>query len=208
MRRTTVLLSTGLAALAAAVPAIAASDHYVARTVAQPASTGLAVTGALSGYRAVASARVVTLTTWRTRSAPAGRLRFAVTSNPSCHYDVTFRVASQLSDDKDAVARVTAALPAAGARYVLDGGQRGSTAFRVVRQKTTGARVRVDARWTGVLTRRADVTGGRTDWADIVVSAVSRSGDECHSGTWRQVLGPRIGDALATAKATLRIVKP
>ena len=40
---------------------------------------------------------------------------------------------------------------------MLDTGSRGNTAFRVVRRKSVGGCVRVDAIWAGVLTKRTDV---------------------------------------------------
>ncbi len=39
------------------------------------------------------------------------------------------------------------------------------------------------------------------------MSASSGAKDECHAGTYREVLGPRIGDSLATATTNLRFVR-
>lgn len=101
-----------------------------------------------------------------------------------------------------------ARLPAASSRHLLDSGERGNRAFRVVRQQGIGGRVRVDALWAGVLTRRSDIAAnGRIAWTEIRVSAVSRSGDECHAGTWREAVGPTIGDSLAVARTKLRFSK-
>jgi len=101
-----------------------------------------------------------------------------------------------------------AGLPAPGPRYLLDSGVRGGRAFRVVRARTSGG-VRVDAVSTGILTRRADIApSGQVAWGEIRVTATSSPGDECHSGTYREALGPQIGDALATAKARLKFVAP
>jgi hypothetical protein len=78
-----------------------------------------------------------------------------------------------------------------------------------VRRPGIGGRVRLDALWSGVLTRRADIApAGQAAWTEIRVTALSRAGDECHAGTWRQALGPAIGDSLATARASLRFGKP
>ena len=113
-----------------------------------------------------------------------------------------------LAPAADAADRVAARLPAAGPRYVLDGGERGNRAFRVIRRKSSGGQVRVDALWTGVLTRRADVApAGQAAWTEIRVRAASRSGDECHAGTWREALGPAIGDSLAVARTALHFTK-
>ena len=183
---------------------------FVPRTFTEPAASGLAVTGPLSDLRATARARVLAPTAWRSRRAPVGRLRFAATQNASCHYDVTYTVRSLLAPTgPDAAARVTAGLPPAGPRYLLDSGVHNDRAFRVVRQPSTGGRVRLDALWTAVLTRRADIVpAGQTAWSEIRVTALSRRGDECHAGTWREALGPTIGDSLAVARAGLRFSRP
>jgi hypothetical protein len=196
----------GLALLA--VPATAASPRLDARTLTEPARPGLAISGALSDYAATAKARVVVPATWRRLRAGVGALRFGVTQNPGCHYAVGYRVVSALGPSGSAVDRVAAELPAAGPRYLLDSGERGSAAFRVVRLKSAGDQVRVNALWSGVLTRRADIApSGQVAWTEIHVSAHSRPGDECHSGTWRQALGPAIGDSLAVARAKLHFTR-
>ena len=190
--------------LVLASAATAAPRTLVARTLTEPARPGLAVSGALSNYVVTSRARVMTPGQWRRRAARAGRLRLATTQNPGCHYDLTYSVTSVLAPAGDARDFVAARLVPAGPRYLLDSGERGNAAFRVVRRKSVGGRVRVDALWAGVLTRRADIApAGQVAWSEIHVSARSRSGDECHSGTWRQALGPAIGDSLAVATATL-----
>jgi hypothetical protein len=202
-------LATGTAgALALAVSADAATartGHYVTRTLTQSAAAGLPVTAPLDNYRAVARARVVVPTSWRALPASAGQRRFLVTQDSHCHYRILISVTSDVIAPPDAVQRVTAELPAAGAPYVLSEGQRDGTAFRVVRrQGGLGGRVRLDARWTGILTRRDDIApAGQEAWSDIRVAATSLAADECHAGTWRSALGPAIGDALAVARTTL-----
>jgi hypothetical protein len=201
-------LFAALAVAFAAAPALAASPKLEARTFTEPARPGLAVSGALSDYAATAKARVVVPATWRRLRAGAGALRFAVTQNPGCHYAVGYRVVSALGPSGSAADRVAAELPATGPRYLLDSGERGSAAFRVVRLKSAGGQVRVNALWAGVLTRRADIApSGQVAWTEIHVSAHSRPGDECHSGTWRQALGPAIGDSLAVARAKLHFTR-
>ena len=163
------------------------------------------MTGPLSGYVVTSRGRVAAPGQWRRRAARAGRLRFVATQNPGCHYDLTYSVTSVLAPTGAARDFVAARLVPDGPRYVLDSGERGSAAFRVVRRKSVGGQVRVDALWAGVLTRRADIApAGQWAWSQIRVSARSRRGDECHSGTWREGLGPAIGDSLAVATATLR----
>ncbi|HEX6388013.1 MAG TPA: hypothetical protein VFZ89_01150 [Solirubrobacteraceae bacterium] len=166
------------------------------------------MTGPLSDLVATSRARVVVPLAWQRRDAPAGRLRFQTQNNPSCRYDLSYTVTSVLAPAADAADRVAARLPAAGPRYVLDSGERGNRAFRVVRRKSSGGQVRVDGLWAGLLTRRADVApSGQIAWTEIRVTAASHRGDECHSGTWREALGPAIGDSLAVARTTLHFTK-
>lgn len=191
-----------------AASAGAQRSTFETRTFTEPANPGLAVTGALSGYRVTSVGRVIVPTTWRSLSAPAGRLRFVTVNNPSCRYDVTYTVRSVLAPAQESSAYVAAALPSPSARHLLDSGVRGNRAFRVVRQPGIGGRVRLDALWATVLTRRADIAPpGQVAWTQIRVTAVSRAGNECHSGTWRQALGPAIGDSLAVARTSLHFTK-
>jgi hypothetical protein len=204
------LLAAGASILACAVagPAGAQSARFSTRTLTEPANPGLAVTGPLSDLVATSRARVVVPLAWQRRDAPAGRLRFQTQSNPGCRYTVSYAVTTVLAPPADVADRVADRLPAAGPRYVLDSGERGNRAFRVVRRKSSGGQVRVDALWSGVLTRRADVApGGQVAWTEVRVAAVSRAGDECHAGTWREALGPAIGDSLAVARTTLHFTK-
>lgn len=210
MRRVLMSLLAAVVALAFAASAGAAQRAtYVTRTVVEPAAPGLAVTGPLSEFRVTSSARVVVPTSWTRLSAPAGRLRFRTVRNPGCRYTVTYSVTSRLVADQDVAAYVAARLPSATARHLLDSGVRGNRAFRVVRRPTSGAQVRLDALWAGVLTRRADIApAGQVALSEIRVTAVSGAGDECHSGTWREALGPAIGDSLAVARTNLRFTRP
>ena len=43
--------------------------------------------------------------------------------------------------------------------------------------------------------------------AQKIVHAGAKACDECHAGTWREALGPAIGDSLAAARARLRFVR-
>lgn len=204
--RLSCLVATG-AALLAAGPA-AAQRSFTSYPLAE-AGPGLAVTGVLSDLRAVSRTHALVPAAWQRRGAPAGRLRFTVRQNANCSFDVTYAVTSVVGGNEAAVDRVATALPLPGAPYLLDRGERGSRAFRVVRRRTTGDRIRVDALWAGVLTKRHDIVpSGSAAWTEIRVTAQSRPGDECHSGTYRQALGPAIGDSLAVARTTLAFDRP
>jgi hypothetical protein len=204
--RRQLLVAVGLTpVLALALTASASADRgrYLTRSFTETASSGLAVTGPLADRRAVSRARVVVPDEWRRLSAKPGQLRFE-TPGGSCRYRVTFTVDSGLAAPRDPAQRVGELLPGPGARYLLDSGQRGRAAFRVIREQSTG-RVRLRGLRAGVLTRRADIVpAGQVAWSEIGASAVSRPGDECHAGTWRERLGPQIGDSLATVRTTLR----
>jgi hypothetical protein len=202
---------SAILALAVALTSVGAAKAADARlnlvSFTQPASTGLAVSGPLDEFRAVARARIAVPGGWRKLSSKAGQARFESTQSPGCHYRVTFTVATRSAAAGDAERYVAVALPAASAPYLLDSGVHGSRAFRVVRQKSTSG-VRIDALWASVLTRRKDIApSGQVVWSEIRATASSRAGDECHSGTYREALGPQIGDALAIARSTLRFVK-
>ncbi len=68
--------------LAFAASAGAQRGVFETRTFAEPARPGLAVTGALSGYRVTSVGRVVVPTGWRSLAAPAGTLRFLTGRQP------------------------------------------------------------------------------------------------------------------------------
>ena len=206
-----ILLAAGTAlatACVAAPAASAATNDYVARSFSQSVATGLEVTGPLAEFRALSRVRVTVPADWRRERAPEGRLRF-LTPGVGCRYRVTFSVASVRAPAGDAAARVDALLPSPSANRLLDAGVRGRSAFRVIRPVRRDGRVELRALRSSVLTQRQDVVpAGQVVWSDVTASAVSRPGDECHSGTYRVRMGPQLGDALATARATLRFARP
>jgi hypothetical protein len=192
--------------LAIASAAQADRGRYVARSSTEPANPGLTVSPPLKDFRAVSRARVVVPAEWRRLRTSSGRLRF-LTPGGRCRYHVTLMVQSRLAPPRDAADYVAEALPSPTGRHLLDSGQRGSSAFRVVRASGVEPRVRLDALWVGVLTKRTDIApSGQVAWSEVRATALSRRGDECHSGTWRERLGPQLGDALATARTRLHFV--
>ncbi|MBA3745955.1 MAG: hypothetical protein H0W96_00450 [Solirubrobacterales bacterium] len=193
--------------LAAIGVAQAATNRYLAYSFAEPASAGLDVKPPLDEFDIVASGRIVVSTDWQRLSAKAGQLRFLSSRGTNCRYRVTFSLRKRLAPASDPAQYVAAALPAASRAYVLDSGAHGSRAFAVVRRKTSQG-VRVDGLSSGVITRRSDIApAGQVLWGDIRVTATSRPGDECHSGTYREALGPQMGDVLANGKMNFRFVK-
>lgn len=201
------LAITTLIALAAAPAAQAAKGDYRVISFNERPAPGLTVSEPLAEFVAVSSARVAVPWEWRRLSAPSGRLRF-ITPGTNCRYVVTFSVRSRLGEPRDAEAYAEDNLPARGANYVLDSGRRGSTAFRVVREPTASARVTVRGIRAAVLTRRKDIVpAAQAAWSEIRVGATSRRGDECHAGTYRERVGPQLGDSLAIARTSLRFVR-
>jgi hypothetical protein len=113
-----------------------------------------------------------------------------------CRYTVIFTTRQVADTAQTPAEHVAAAVPAAGAPYLIDSGQRGATAaWRVVRLRTTDQTVRLRA----MRADRRSIGNGAHKWQETLVTAASRKGGECHSGTYREVLGPQIGNALATA---------
>jgi hypothetical protein len=198
------VIATAVAILALTGTAAAAATRLSSFALNDPASRGLAVTGPLSDFVATSSARVMAPTTWHRLTAPQGHLRFDVRQNGSCSFTVSYAVTSVLAPSGNAADAVASQLPAATPKHLIDAGVRGDRAFRVIRRPGVGGRVRVDALWIGVLTKRADIApAGQSAWTRISVSAISTAGSECHSGTWRDSLGPTIGDSLAVARTRL-----
>jgi len=200
--------SLAVAAVTLAAAGGAGAAEFTSRTLTEPAAAGLPVTGPLSDLVVTSSARVVVPTAWQRRSAAAGPLRLVTRQNGSCRYTVTYAVTSVLAPRGNAADIVAAQLPAATSHHLLDSGARGNRAFRVVRRPGIGGRVRLDGLWVGLLTQRADIAPtGQAAWTQIRVAAVSGKDDECHAGTWREALGPAIGDSLVVARTKLHFTK-
>ena len=208
--RTVLAAGAAFAIASAAAPAApAATNAYRAYSFDQATAAGLEVTGPLARFRAISRVRVIVPGDWRRESAPAGRLRF-LTPGFGCRYRVTFSVTSTRAPAGDPVARVAALLPSPTAARLLDEGRRQGSAFRVIRPvRSQDPRVELRGVRSAVLTRRADIAGpGQVAWNDVTASALSRVGDECHSGTYRVRMGPQIADALATVRTLLRFREP
>jgi hypothetical protein len=151
----------------------------------------------LPGATAQPRATLAFPTNWHVRSLKKGVLVMREGS-PSCTYTVRASLAVAAGDAADATARATSLAPATGAR-VLETGTRNSAAWRVTRPQVPGQVVRIVAVRVDPL-RFASQQAGTKLWLQTTVTAVSGVGDECHSGTYREVTGPAIGDALATAR--------
>jgi hypothetical protein len=135
-------------------------------------------------------------TNWRKTSLKAGVLVLRE-GGRSCEYTVRASTTVAAGDEADAPARAAALTPASGSR-VLESGARNSAAWRVTRPAVS-RQIRIVAVRAELL-RSASQQAGRKLWLQTSVTAVSGVGDECHSGTYRDTVGPSIGDALATAR--------
>lgn len=192
--------AVGVAALLAAAPALAATT--TSRSISSPRA-GVAISGvptAVATWKTTLSFP----STWSVVGKPSTSMKLRVARNDLCQYTVTVRneVVAAPSDASPA-ARAAEVVPGTG-RYVVDSGTRNSAAWRVVRKPTTGGVVRLDAvrvirHYTDA---KAGLPAGQAGWLQTRVTAVSDQGDECHAGTWRDTVGPGIGDALSTERSS------
>ena len=178
------------AALAGGTAAVAASPRDT--LVRHHISYG----GVSAGVRSGTSVTFATPATWTALPRRDVRhLSFRV-AHTACSYSVTFTTVQAASTTETPAEHVAAALPAAGANRLLDAGTRGSTAaWRVTHPASGDGRVHL----TALRADRRSLGKGARVWQETTASAVSRAGSECHTGTYRDALGPQIGDALATA---------
>lgn len=185
-----------LAVAGAAAPTAGAAGYQ---------SFGLRSTAAaegVGGSTTLFQARVVLPTSWTRLSAPAGTLRFRE-GHRGCFFTVTLSLRVRVAAAGAPADHVTADLAVPAPAYLLDGGQRPPGAWRVTRDVTSGQRVTLRGEYARVAYADAGlIPDGQSAWAEIVAAASSRTGDVCHSGTYRDTLGPALGDAFATARTT------
>ncbi|CAB4865080.1 unannotated protein [freshwater metagenome] len=185
--------------IAACAPAGAAASTGAIRV---PIRQNTGVLG-ISSLTYHASISLLVPSSWHRTSSSS---RSWTTGARSCRYRV--RVSTRALSGPGtpgAAERLAAELPQTGAR-VLDAGVRdsrgsaqGESAWRVTRPVASGISI------TAARTRRAwsapgVLPAGQVLWTEIRVTARQLPGTECHSGTYRETLGPQIGDLLATAQ--------
>jgi hypothetical protein len=145
------------------------------------------------GVTAQPSATLIFPTDWRVTSLKKGVLTLRE-GGRACTYTVRASLSVAAADAADAVGRAAALTPATGSR-VLESGTRNRAAWRVTRPAAD--------RRISIVAVRVDPLGfqaGAKLWLQTTVTATSHVGDECHAGTYRDTVGPGIGDALATAR--------
>jgi hypothetical protein len=182
----------------AAGPAGARADttsHLIA--VDHSPITGLGAGGRTAHVRA----RVAFPSDWSRRGRDAATVRLRERTG-GCRYDVTARARVVTAAQPDSAAYALAVVAAAEPRSLLDDGRRGVAAWRVA--KLPGSdRVRVLGVWA---TPARDVEAlrgfpaGLHAFEEIAVDATALAGDSCPTGNYRDVVGPEIGDALATVR--------
>ena len=157
----------------------------------------------ISASRARATASVIVPARWKRVSGGNGKgsLKLRM-GHRSCTYTVYLRTGLTVSpsgSSPDAAAWAEERIAGSGP-YLLDSGRRGSAAWRVVRDRRSDPRKELHAiRVRPVTGENAPLAPGQRLWHEVTAHAISRAGDECHSGSYRVTLGPALGDALATA---------
>lgn len=186
MTRRTFNLAASLAALAVA-PAGAATSTMDRQSIRYTEDT--------STHRAGASLSLFVPGSWTKLRQSSPRVRSFRSGRAGCRYSISLTTSRQ-DDVAETAAERVARLRPADRRMVLDEGVRGTAGWRVIRVRREDGRVRIEALHS---VRRSLGASGRA-WQDTTVTATSRAGDECHTGTYRDALGPQIGDSLATAR--------
>lgn len=202
MHRTLAIAAGALLAAGALTSTAAALNS--GDTTSRKIAVSHAAIGAFSGSQTVtASARLSFPTSWKRVSSPATRVSLR-TGSLGCRYSIVARTGVSVgsASDMNAAAYALSLAPASG-RLVLDEGIRGSAAWRVTRIRQDSQLIVLHA--VGIsplnsMSRQLGLTGGRRAFQVTTVDATSRKGDECHSGTYRNGIGPSIGDALATVR--------
>ncbi|MCW3046179.1 MAG: hypothetical protein JWO74_463 [Solirubrobacterales bacterium] len=186
--------TASLAVTGAAAPAAGAATYRSFGLTSSAPAGGVA--GSTTSFRA----RVVLPTSWKRLSAPAGALRFRE-GHGNCFFTVTLSLRTRVGASGSPADHVAADLGVPAPAYLLDGGERPPGAWRVTRDATANPRITLHGEYARVAHADAGlIAGGQSAWAEIIASASSRPGDQCHSGTYRDTLGPALGDAFATAR--------
>jgi hypothetical protein len=139
-----------------------------------------------------ASASILLPDRWqKARTSTASTLRTVSVHGRECRYAISFTVRRFAAPSAPAAEVAEERVPGARA-YVLDRGARAGAAWRVVRRPGQAGPTEV----RGALV----VPAGQGQWREVAATARSRANDECHLGTYRDVVGPLIGRTLASAR--------
>jgi hypothetical protein len=148
----------------------------------------------------VGPARLSFPSDWRRRGRGAASLTLEERT-AACRYVVAVWTRVVFAPQPTAAAMALAALPADTPRGLLDLGVRGDAAWRVVKLPGDGrVRLRAVSETPAAQVSVPAADAGPRAYQEIVVTATSVAGDSCPTGNYRDVVGPEIGDALATAR--------
>lgn len=148
------------------------------------------------------SASVYLPTNWKTSSSGSTKLKFTE-GHPNCRYSGSISAHVERGAKGNSGAFVAADLPETNSKLILDQGVREGGAWRVIRVQRSDGRTQVKGEFARPLTvTKNALPSGQAAWLVLKASATSRAGGECHSGTYRAVLGPYLGDAFATARTS------
>lgn len=198
------LATAALAALtvvSAAPTAVAATNTGSVRV---PFSSTVKIAG-LPGKTGQISTTLLVPNSWKRQKSSGAPVWLA--GHGSCFYRVTTKATLTLAPSSTATARVARDLPDIGPR-ILDSGTRNSAAWRVTRpQMDRRTHLRAVRAFSTAATSGATIPPGQSLWLETWLDGLSRPGSECHSGTYRQTLGPQMGDVLAAVR-TRSYIKP
>jgi hypothetical protein len=148
------------------------------------------------------SATVRLPSNWKTSKASSTSIKFTE-GQAKCRYAGTISAHVERGATGNPLSFVRADLPETNSRLILDEGVRNTSAWRVIRVQRQDNRTQVKGEFARPLTvTKNALPSGQAAWLVIKASATSRPGGECHSGTYRAVLGPYLGDAFATSRTS------
>lgn len=205
MLRPTKSLRTALALGALGAVGLGATVAGAVETASVKSRT-VPITKAIDGMDTAYAQGTVRLGFPASWEAKTGKTSLVVKKKTSgCSYTITAKMDYVLLDrGTDTAPAVEAAAPATGP-YLLDSGTRGTMSWRVTRPKdpsSTRTRLLAVRLAPSAITpgAKAPLPAGKQAYARTIVKAIDGVDDECHTGTYRNSLGPAIGDALATQK--------
>jgi hypothetical protein len=140
------------------------------------------------------AARMLVPAEWRRVGAASDRsLGFMLRR---CNFRIVLTARLHLDVDEAAAVHLAADLPAEDP-FLLESGARGASAYRVVRVVRSDRRTQLIGRFARPLQRADD---GRRFWGELTAVAVAAR--SCHSGAYRNVLGPQLANTLHSIRFT------
>jgi hypothetical protein len=195
--RVLVVGTVGLLAMGAGISSAADTARLASRSVPViPTVTGM------DGVVAEGNVRLVFPSSWTARTGKAS-LTLRNRRTAECGYTVTVKTDYVVFDRGSAATALATQLAPATGPYLVDAGTRGSMAWRVTRVRDTqrtrilAVRIAPSAVTAG---RDHPLPAGKQFFLRTTATAVDGANDECHTGTYRDSLGPSIGDAFALQK--------